>query len=151
MGDGQHRPAGLKIRAKPGSVMRLVLFENRKKTADGEKPARRALLTDEDMGHFHKPWALKAFALLNLAAAVYYGALGSYGIVTIMFFDTAIGTRVNFSDMIDLLQRSLWHNMAAGVALIADHIMQGFTQIMRKRNPQPLPPLSFESPRDKRP
>lgn len=131
--------------------MRIVLFDNKKKTAGGEPARKRALLTDEDLGHFHKPWALKAFALLNLAAAIYYGALGSYGIVTIMFFDSAIGTRVNFSDMIDLLQRSLWHNMAAGVALIADHLMQGFKQIMRKRNPQPLPPLSFDPPRDTRP
>jgi len=131
--------------------MRIVLFDNKKKTPGGETTVRRTLLNDEDIGHFHKPWALKAFALLNLAAAIYYGALGSYGIVTIMFFDSAIGTRVNFSDMIDLLQRSLWQNLAAGVALIADHLMQGFTQIMRKRNPQPPPPLSFDPPGDRKP
>ncbi len=99
--------------------------------ADGP---RRLTLSDEELQQFHRPQALRWFAGGNLVVAVFYSLLGTVGIISIMFFDGAISERVTFSNMIELLQRSLLHSMGAGLALVVDHIMHGTGEILKGRS-----------------
>jgi len=101
---------------------------------------KRVALSDEDLQQFHRPQALRLFAIGNLIVAVFYSLLGTIGIISIMFFDGAISERVTFSNMIELLQRSLLHSMGAGIALIVDHLMQGTGEILKSRSSKVLPP-----------
>lgn len=105
--------------------------------ADGPK---RIALSDEELQQFHRPQALRLFAIGNLVVAVFYSMLGTTGIISIMFFDGAISERVTFSNMIELLQRSLLHSMGAGIALIVDHLMHGTGEILKGRNGKTKPP-----------
>lgn len=98
------------------------------------------VLSDEELQQFHRPQALRYFAFGNLIVAVFYSVLGTTGIISIMFFDGALTERVTFSNMIELLQRSLLHSMGAGVALIVDHLMQGTGEILKSRRVKRLPP-----------
>jgi len=98
---------------------------------DGPK---RIALSDEELQQFHRPQALRLFAIGNLVVAVFYSLLGTIGIISIMFFDGAISERVTFSNMIELLQRSLLHSMGAGVALVVDHLMHGTGEILKSRS-----------------
>lgn len=99
--------------------------------ADGPK---RIALSDEELQQFHRPQALRLFAIGNLVVAVFYSLLGTTGIISIMFFDGAISERVTFSNMIELLQRSLLHSMGAGIALVVDHLMHGTGEILKGRS-----------------
>lgn len=115
--------------------MKLVLFERsgRKRAKTDEAAERPPRVSEEEVRRFHRPRVLKLFAYGNLAVALFYSALGTVGIISIMFFDGAIGQRVAFSDMIELLQRSLLHSAAAGAALIVDHVMAQLTAIVAIR------------------
>lgn len=121
--------------------MRLVLFDRKAKPAppfEGEETMRGLKLSKEEIHQFHRPKVLKLFAYGNLLVAVFYSILGTTGIIAIMFYDTAIGVRVSFTDMIELLQRSLLHSMGAGVALIFDHIMASIKEIIRMRRAEKI-------------
>lgn len=111
--------------------MRIVLFDRKKNKRAAQDAAQKQKLSADDIQRFHRPKVLKLFAFGNLAAAVFYSVLGTSGILAIMFLDTAIGQRVAFSDMIDLLERSLMHSVAAGAALIVDHVGHQISDIMR--------------------
>ncbi len=113
---------------------------------------KRLVLSDEELQQFHRPRALRWFAVGNLGVAVFYSLLGTIGIISIMFFDGAISERVTFSNMIELLQRSLLHSMGAGIALVVDHIMHGTGEILKGRSadmattPKPLPDTAPPDP-----
>ena len=111
--------------------MRIVLFDRKKRAEKASQTSAAKNISAEDLKRFHRPKVLKLFAFGNLAAAIVYSMLGMAGILAIMFMDTAIGQRVAFSDMIDLLERSLMHSVAAGAALIVDHIGHQISDIMR--------------------
>ena len=142
-------PLNILVNIKPGFsieedvlVKRILANVFRRKVDTAVAPIadgpRRLALSDEELRQFHRPQALRWFAIGNLVVAVFYSLLGTIGIVSIMFFDGAISERVTFSNMIELLQRSLLHSMGAGIALVVDHIMHGTGEILKGRTTKPV-------------
>ena len=97
------------------------------------KRAGPFLLRAEEIAHFHRPVALRLYAVMNVIAAMFYGGLGTYGILALMFAPAHAADRFTFDNMIALLHRSLMHSAIAGVAFIADHVMLQIVRIAALR------------------
>ena len=74
---------------------------------------------------------LRLFGAINVAAALFYGGLGTYGILRVMFGAEALPFAIG--DMIQLLERSLSHSAVGGAALITDYVVTRLGAIAQMR------------------
>ena len=92
------------------------------------KPERTLTLAEAAL--FHRPWALRLFGLVNVLAALFYGALGTYGVVDVMFFSA---DAFAIADMIQLLERSLAHSALGGGAFAVDFVTSTLARVAASR------------------
>lgn len=102
-----------------------------------DKPAPEARLTWAHVAAFRSP-ALRIFGAVNVVAALFYGGLGTYGILSVMF--GAGPHAFTIADMIQLLERSLSHSAVGGAAFIADYVMTKIGAIAAMRGAPPAGP-----------
>ncbi len=85
----------------------------------------------------HSPWLLVAYALTNIAAALFYGAIGTSKMLEIIYFAEGAQKTISFENTIQLLDRSLMHSAIAGVALLGGHVMTRLGQMSAARAVSP--------------
>jgi hypothetical protein len=98
------------------------------------------------LARFNRPWALRWFGTLNACAAVFYGAIATYGLLAKMFprLIPPSGGDFLISDMVALMERSATHTALAGLAFAISFVTQA-AAIVTARNDTPSAPTPGKS------